>query len=180
MNNYILKAYLLATARDTLESLRFRSSEIDEVQDVEPYLGTLRSDQALHTLEVDQIMLAMPWEGPWLRQLDAILPSSLRSLTIWCHDSSIDDFLEEFHRLLDADIGRTILPNLKQVVLSGLGKTDLRGNLSHISRLTTRFWAQGTCYHFVNDRYQIFRRLFIQGAWDLGLVILMSNRKRTY
>ena len=147
MNMYMLKAFLLATAKDTLESLRLRSIEIDEFQGVEQYLGTLRSFQALHTLEVDQNMLVKPWEGPCLSHLDAILPSSLRSLTIWCQGHpSFDEFEQEFHRLLNADIGRAILPNLRQIVLCGLGQREMRRDLSHVLELAIRFEAQGTYY----------------------------------
>lgn len=155
MNNYMLKTSLLASAKDTLQSLRLRLDGIDGAQGVEQYLGaeqylgTLRSFQALHTLEVDLDMLEMQSHGPCLRHLDAILPSSLRSLTIWYQGPSFDDLEEGFYRLLHADIGRAI--NLKQVVLSGLGKWEKRANLSHINELAIRFLHQGTYYHFVNN-----------------------------
>ena len=171
MNNYMLKASLLATAKDTLESLRLRSkgieseflrlrsNGIDELRGLDRYLGTLRSFQALHTLEVDEDMLVMPTEGPPLSHLDAILPSSLRSLTIWCQELSFDDIDEEFNRLLDADIGRAVLPNLKQVVLSGLEKREISNNKNRISAFITGFGAHGTYYHSVNGRCQTFPRL---------------------
>lgn len=155
-----LRTSLLATARDSLEFLSLRRLGMGEKDAYpapnnsylgknDPYIGTLKAFTALHTIEIDQDMLANPEVFVRLRQFGNKLPSRLRSLTIWVNGRPLYEAIEAgFLSLVHAGVGQTMLPNLQKISLLDYPKNLTGEQMKALETIKLGFTAQKIAFHY--------------------------------
>ena len=147
LDNYWIKAALIAFTKDSLKHLSLHSNGTEDDELVH-YIGPLKPLAALQTLDLDDTILVNP-KYDEIRDLEAHLPASIQSLILDLGEGYIDNLADELVVTMNANAEAPTFPHLRNITLLNLLAEEADEYSETLAKVSEGLARQGVAFHTV-------------------------------